>query len=289
MPCRLHIVFFITFASTGNMQTTVIDAKKKRVFFDLKELYRYRDLLFILTYRDIRVRYAQTFLGLAWAVLQPLCILLILTFIFGNIIPVDTLNIPYPLFAISGMAGWTYFSFVMSQAGDSIISHQSMIQKIYFPRILIPFSKAMTGLIDFAISLLFVLVLLIYYRHSPGASLLYLPVFVLLTLITSLAAGIWISALTVRFRDFKHIVPFIVQLGLYATPVGYPSSLVPEKYQMIYFLNPMAGIVEGFRWCLLNTAAPPQHIWISFAVVFLLFISGLFYFKKMEYIMADIV
>lgn len=271
----------------------VVDANKKGLKLNIKELFQYRDLFLILAYRDLRVRYAQTFLGLLWAVIQPLATLIIFTLVFGRAMDVNTGGIPYPLFAVCGMAAWSYFSFVLSQSGNSIITSQEMVKKIYFPRLVIPLSKALVGFVDFTIALVFIIVLLFYFGITPSSNLIVLPVFILLTIISALSVGIWLSALTIRYRDFQHIVPFMVQFGLYATPIGYPASLVvdnlPSWATILYYLNPVAGIVEGFRWCILGGAPPDMYTYISFVVVFILFISSLFYFKKVERVMADIV
>ncbi len=271
----------------------VVDAEKKGLSLDLNELFHYKDLFLILAYRDLRVRYAQTYLGLIWAFLQPATTLLIFTIVFGRAVKVDTGNIPYPVFAICGMASWAYFSFVLNQAGNSIITNQEMIKKIYFPRLVIPLSKALVGFVDFAIALLFLIVLFIIYQLIPAGPIYYLPLFVLITIISALAVGIWLSALTIRYRDFQHVVPFLVQFGLYATPVGYPSELIidnlPKWGTFIFFLNPMAGAVEGFRWALLGGHPPSDFMYLSFAVVIVMFVSGLYYFKSVEKVMADIV
>jgi lipopolysaccharide transport system permease protein len=277
------------------MSKLVIDASQKGIGLNFKELYRYRDLFWILAYRDLRVRYAQTFLGLLWGIIQPLATLLIFTLIFSRVVRVNTGSIPYPVFALSGMTAWTYFSFVMNQAGNSIISAQGMIQKIYFPRLIIPLSKAVVGLADFGISLVFLGALLIWFRVLPGWEVVFLPVFILFTLMAALGIGIWLSALTIRYRDFQQIVPFMVQFGLYATPVGYPASLllvnekVSQWVKVLYFLNPMAGIAEGFRWSLIGGTLPLLYVYLSLAMAVFLLISGLFYFRSVEKVMADIV
>lgn len=275
------------------MSRLVVDAGKTGINLNLKELFHYKDLFLILAYRDLRVRYAQTFLGLLWAVLQPLATLIIFTVVFGKVAKVDTEGIPYPLFAVCGMAAWSYFAFVLNQSGNSIIGAQEMIKKIYFPRLVIPLSKAVVGFVDFIIAFIFIIVLLLYYGFLPSANIIYLPIFILLTIISALAAGIWLSALTIRYRDFQHIVPFIVQFGLYATPVGYMAHDVianlPEWGTFLFYANPMAGIVEGFRWSILGGRPPVIYAYISFSVVLLLFVSGLYYFKRVERVMADIV
>lgn len=275
------------------MTVTIIDSTQKRVSLNFKELYQYRDLFLTLTYRDLRVRYAQTALGLLWALLQPLATLLIFTLIFGKGIEVDTNGIPYPLFALCGMSVWTYFSFVMSNSGNSIIAAQDMIKKIYFPRLIIPLSKAVVGLVDYFIVTTFLIFFFLYYEITPSVNVVFFPVFVLLTVISSLSVGIWLSALTVRFRDFQHLVPFMVQFGLYATPVAFPSSLIIERMPnwigMAYYLNPVAGIVEGIRWSLLGGTTLHSYSYISLGIVLLLFVSGLYYFRKVEKTMADII
>ena len=275
------------------MHKTVVDAEKQKLSLNLRELFQYRDLFVILAYRDLRVRYAQTFLGFFWAFLQPAATLLIFTVVFGRAVKVDTGGVPYPLFAIAGMTAWTYFAFVMNQSGNSIIGAQEMVKKIYFPRLVIPLSKAVVGFVDFAIAFLFLAVLMVIYKFVPSWNIVYLPIFILLTIISSLAVGIWLSALTIRYRDFQHVVPFLVQFGLYATPTAYPAETIinnlPDWAVVLYYMNPMAGVVEGFRWSILGGAAPSDYAFISFALIAILFVSALFYFRKVERVMADIV
>ncbi len=275
------------------MMHLVVDAHKRPSLLNLGELRQYKDLLYILAYRDLRIRYAQTLLGLLWALLQPLATLTIFTIVFGRAVKVDTGDIPYPLFAVTGVAAWTYFAFVMKEAGNSVIAAQQMVKKIYFPRLVVPLSKALVGFVDFGIALFFVAVLMIYYGYMPSSSLIFLPVFVILNLLAALGAGIWLSALTIRYRDFQHIVPFLVQFGLYATPAAYPAKAVlqslPEWLVTLYYLNPMAGIIEGFRWTLLGGDPPSAFAYLSFGLIFILFFSSLFYFKRVERVMADIV
>ncbi|CAN0496993.1 unnamed protein product, partial [Scytosiphon promiscuus] len=199
------------------MNHLVIDADKKGVSLNIKELYQYKDLFFILAYRDFRIRYAQTFLGFLWAFLQPFATLLIFTIVCGKAAGVDTGEVPYPLFAVCGMTAWSYFAFVMAQSGNSIISAQAMVKKIYFPRLVIPLSKALVGLVDLGIAFIFLIIALIYYGIMPSINIIYLPLFVVIALMAALGGGIFLSALTIRFRDFQHIVPFMVQIGLYAT------------------------------------------------------------------------
>jgi lipopolysaccharide transport system permease protein len=275
------------------MARIVVDANKSTFSLNLKELFSYRDLFLILAYRDLRVRYAQTFLGLAWAIVQPLLTLLIFTLVFGHFVKVDTGGLPYPVFALCGMIAWTYFSFVMNQSGNSIIGAQELVKKIYFPRLIIPLSKAVVGLVDFCIAFVLLLMLILFYNVSISVNILMLPVFIILTILSALAAGLWLSALSIRFRDFQHITPFLVQVGLYATPIAYPGEVVigslPDAAVFLFYLNPMAGIAEGFRWSILGSGTLHGVSFISFAMVLVLFVSGLIYFKRVERVMADIV
>ena len=267
---------------------TVIEPKKGWSILNFSELYRYRELLWTLTYRDFRVKYAQTILGFVWAFINPLFTLVILSFVFGTVAKVDTGGVPHVIYTIAGMCGWTYFSKVFEQAGSSIIGAQNMVKKIYFPRIIIPTSKAITALIDFGIVLLCLAILMIVYKFPPASTIVYMPIFIIIAIVSGLTAGIWMSALTIRFRDFQHITPLLVRVGMYATPIAYPASAVPEKYQMLFYMNPMAGVVEGMRWSIIGGTPPNAYSYISFALIFLLFFAGLFYFSKVEKVMADI-
>lgn len=271
---------------------TIIGTSDKKGLLNfnwLKEIYQYKDLFYTLAWREFRIRYAQTFLGFLWAFLQPVATLFIFFFVFGKAIKVDTGSIPYPVFAMVGMTAWTYFSFVVSNAGKSLVSESSMIKKIYFPRLIIPLSKAFVGLIDFGVSFIIAFILMLYFGVSVSANIIWLPFFLLMIILFGLGAGIWISALSVRYRDFQHVVPFLVQIGLYATPVAYSGSLIPEKYHLLYFMtNPLAGMVEGFRWCVLGTGSLQYTLLFSSLVIFLIFISSLIYFRKVEKVMADI-
>jgi lipopolysaccharide transport system permease protein len=259
---------------------------------DFRELYQYKDLFLMLTWRDFRVRYAQTTIGLLWALIQPLLTLAILTLVFGNFIQVQT-NVPHVLFTMTGMAIWTYFAYVIANSGASIIANQGMVKKIYFPRLIIPLSKAAVGMIDFAISLVIMIVLMIYYGIMPSSNVWLAPVFLLIGILAALGFGIWLSALTVRYRDFQHVVPFIVQIGLYVTPIAYPAEFavqqLPKWAATLYFLNPMAGVVQGFRWAMFGGQMPGDMMYISFAMVIVVFVSSLWYFRKVEDDMADYV
>lgn len=273
-----------------NSGQTIIEPGRNPFKVDFPELYRYRELLWTLTYRDLRVKYAQTAIGVLWAFLNPILTLLVLSFVFGTIAKVETPGrVPHLLYTIAGMCGWTYFASVAAESGDSIIGAENMIKKIYFPRLVIPLSKALTAFIDLAVVLGCLATLMIYYGVTPGRSLLYLPLFLLMAVLCGLAAGIWLSALTIRYRDFRHVVPLLLRMGMYAAPIAYPASLVPAEYRALYYANPLAGVVEGLRWSILSGPPPHPYIYNSFIFVFIVFIGGVVYFNKMERVMPDIV
>ncbi|MEM8527032.1 MAG: ABC transporter permease [Bacteroidota bacterium] len=256
-----------------------------------KELFAYRELLFTLAYRDIRVRYAQTAVGLAWAVVNPVLQILLLSFVFGTIAKVGTgdSDIPHIIYTTAGMCGWVYFANVLTGASTSIIGAQAMIKKIYFPRLILPLSKALTGFIDLAVMLVIIFLLILIYGLPLSPNLIYLPIFLSIAVLSGLAFGIWLSALSIRYRDFTQITPLLLRLGMYATPIAYPASAVPEKYQLVFYLNPMTGVIEGVRWCFVGGTAPSEYIYLSFFLIVGLFISGMFYFFKIERSIADIV
>ncbi|MGB3525234.1 MAG: ABC transporter permease [Flavobacteriales bacterium] len=260
---------------------------------NLRELYDHRDLFLTLSYRDLRVRYAQTSLGLLWALVQPLVTLLILTLVFGRAVKVETGGIPYPLFAVTGVSAWTYFAFVLKESGSSIIGAQEVVRKIYFPRLVIPLSKAAVGLMDLVVALLVMLVLFAYYGHTLHWGMSIALVYLFGIIVASLGIGLWVSALTIRYRDLQHVVPFAIQFGLFVTPVAYPTasitSTLPLWGQVLYFINPMAGLVEAYRWSLLGIGDPSGLCFISFFVTLVLFVTGVLYFRRMERTVADMI
>ncbi len=265
----------------------ILEPRKSYFKVDLKEIYRYRELLWMLTWRDIRVQYAQTYVGLIWALLNPLLTLLVLSFVFSVIAKVDMQGTPPLVFTIAGMCGWTYFSTVVSQSGTSLVQAQNMVKKIYFPRLIIPLSKGLLAMMDLAIVLFCLFVLMCYYRQLPSSNVLFLPLFVGLAMGIGLGMGIWISALTIRFRDFFHITPLLLRIGLYATPVAYPLDAVPPGWRWLVAMNPLTGIIVGIRWSLLGTGALPwSAILISISSVTVLLLSGIFYINKLEPLMA---
>ncbi|MCS6917546.1 MAG: ABC transporter permease [Chitinophagales bacterium] len=269
---------------------TVISAKQRGLGLNLPELFRYRDLLFLLAYRDYRVRYAQTLLGFAWAFVQPLLTLIVFILVFNKAARVETGDIPYPVFVMTGMWAWSYLSFVLTQAGQSLVTSSHLITKVYFPRLLIPLGKSLVAFIDFSVTFLFLVFLMILYRYVPSGNIITLPFWIIALVALSLAAGIWLSALTIRFRDVQLVIPFLVQMGLYFSPVAYPSSRIPEQYHGLFYLNPMASVIDGFRWALLGTPLPDTgYLVYSFGFILILVISSIYFFKRTERIVADII
>jgi lipopolysaccharide transport system permease protein len=270
-----------------------VDAARWSALPDLRELLAHRDLFLTLAIRDLKVRYAQTVLGLAWAVVQPLATLVVLSLIFGRAVKVDTGQVPYPLFAIVGISVWSYFSFVLKESGGSVIGAQEIVRKIWFPRLIIPLSKAAVGFVDLLVALVMVLVLMAWYGFVPGGHLLFVVPYLLAIILVAVGLGIWISALTIRFRDLQHVVPFLIQFGLFATPVAYPCRIItgslPEWAQAIYFLNPMAGAVEGWRWSVLGVGDPGGLCWLSLASGLFIFLTSLLGFRSIERVVADLV
>jgi lipopolysaccharide transport system permease protein len=257
---------------------------------NLRDLWEYRELLGFLVWRDIKVRYKQTALGAAWAILQPVLTMLVFSVFFGRLAKVPSDGIPYPVFAFAALLPWQLFAYALTESGNSLVSNQNLITKVYFPRLVIPIAAVLAGLVDFAIAFLVLLVLMFYYGIVPTAAVALLPLFLLLAVATALAVGLWLSALNVKYRDVRYTMPFLVQFWMFATPVAYPSSLVPEPWRALYGLNPMAGVVEGFRWALLGKAqSPGVLLWVSVAAVIVLLVGGLRYFRRTETTFADVV
>jgi lipopolysaccharide transport system permease protein len=266
-----------------------IEHSRGWVSLRLGELWKYRELLYFLVWRDIKVRYKQTALGAAWAVLQPLLTMIVLTVFFGRLAKIPSNGVPYPLFAYTALLPWQLFAFALTESANSLVGNQSLITKVYFPRLIVPLASVLAGLVDFGISFVVLLILMSYYRIVPTATIVVLPLFIILAVATALSVGLWLSALNVQFRDVRYTIPFLTQFWLFATPVAYPSSLVPERWRVWYGLNPMTGVVEGFRWALLGKArSPGTSLWVSVLVVVLLLVGGLAYFRRMESTFADI-
>ena len=269
---------------------TVIEPRRAWRLLDFRELWAYRELLWVLAGRDIRVRYKQTVLGAAWAVLQPVMTMLVFSVFFGDLAKVPSDGIPYPVFAFAALLPWQLFARSLTESGNSLVGNQSLITKVYFPRLVIPMSAVLAGLVDFAIAFVVRVGMMWYYAIVPTIAVLLLPLFVLFTVVTALAVGLWLSSLNVKYRDVRHSIPFLAQFWMFATPVAYPSSLVPESWRALYGLNPMAGVVEGFRWALLGKSeGPGPMVAVSAAAVAVLLIGGLMYFRRVERTFADVV
>jgi lipopolysaccharide transport system permease protein len=256
----------------------------------LAELWEYRELLYFLVLREIKIRYQQTALGVAWAIIQPVFTMVVFSIFFGRLARVPSDGVPYPVFAFCALLPWQLFAFSLAESSNSVVSNQRLVTKVYFPRLVMPLAALGVGLIDFAITFILLLLLAGYYGIVPGLPLLTIPLWTLLAVMTALAVGLWLSALNVRYRDVRHTVPFLIQIWLFATPVAYPTSLVPEQWRALYALNPMVGVVDGFRWALLGTSDPPRlTAAVSVVTVMLLMTGGLFYFRRMERTFADLV
>jgi len=270
--------------------TVIIRPSSGWVPLNLAELWEYRELLYFLTWRDIKVRYKQTVLGVAWAVIQPLGMMLVFTIFFGHLVGVPSDGLPVPIFAYTALLPWQLFSRALTDASTSLVVNERLITKVYFPRLLIPVSAVLASLVDFAIAFVLLLGMMVFYGIVPTGSVLMLPLFVLLALMTALGTGFWLSALNAQYRDVRYTLPFLTQFWLFATPVVYPSSLVPEQWRLLYGLNPMTGVVEGFRWALLGkTGAPDVMLAVSAIAVLATFIGGLYYFSRVEETLADVV
>jgi lipopolysaccharide transport system permease protein len=271
------------------LPTLVIRPPRKWLPVDLRELWAYRELVTSFTLRDIKLRYKQTGLGIAWAVLQPLLTMVIFTVFFGGLAKIPSDGVPYPLFVLAALLPWTLFAEGLTRSTTSMVTNSNIMTKVYFPRLIMPLSSIISPLVDFGVSFIILIAMMVYYGFVPTINIVFLPLFLLLALATSLGVGLWLSALNVKYRDFQYTVPFIIQIGMFASPVVYASSLIPESLRVWYGLNPMAGVIEGFRWALLGTGAPSAMVLVSVGMVIVLLISGMFYFRRMEQYYADIV
>jgi lipopolysaccharide transport system permease protein len=276
-------------ASHGEAESVHIAPGRNWAALRLDELWEYRELFYFLTWRDIKVRYKQTVLGAAWAVLQPFCAMVVFSVFLGRLARVPSDGVPYPVFAYAALLPWNYFAGALAQSTDSVVGSAQLVRKVYFPRLVMPAAGALSGLLDFAIAFTVLLLMMVYYGLRPTPAVLLLPAFVLMALVTALGAGIWLSALNVEYRDVRYVVPFLTQFWMFATPVVYPSSLLAEPWRTIYGLNPMVGVVEGFRWAMLGTAVPSRMLAVSALVSVLVFVSGAYYFRRVERTFADVV
>jgi len=256
---------------------------------NLRDLWVYRELVFFMVWRDVKVKYKQTLLGMAWAVIQPVMTMLVFTFLFGTVAKLPTDGIPYPVFSFTALLPWGLFVTALNQGSRSLVAHNNMVTKIYFPRLILPMSAVLAGLVDFAIAFVILVALMAYYHVTPAWNLVWtLPLFLLLALVAALGVALWLSAINVKYRDVNQALPFLTQFWLFATPVAYSSSVISSKWQIVYSLNPMAGVVNGFRWALLGSGnGPDAALWVSAAISILVLVTGLFYFRSTEKTFAD--
>lgn len=276
--------------SSLQITPTVYEHTRGWLSLNLHELWNYRELLVFLTWRDIKVRYTQAALGVGWAILQPLLTMVIFSVIFGNLAKLPSDGIPYPIFSFAALLPWQLFAGALQRAGTSLVTNNNLLTKVYFPRLVIPMSAVAAGVVDFGISFLVLLGLMLYYGIMPTWAILTIPLLVALALLTALAVSLWLSALNVQYRDVQHMIPFLIQAWMYASPVAYSSGLVPGGvWRALYGLNPMAGVIQGFRWALLGAEAPDELMVVSVLIVFIMLVSGLYYFRRMERVFADIV
>lgn len=272
------------------LQTVVIQPSRGWLKLGLKEIWSYRELLYFLIWRDVKVRYKQTALGAAWAIIQPFFTMIVFSLFFGGLAKVPSDGVPYPIFSFTALVPWTFFANGLSLSANSLVSSAQLVSKVYFPRLIVPSATVLSGLIDFALAFVVLIGMMLVYGIVPTARIIYLPIFLLLALIASLGAGLWLSAINVQFRDVKYVVPFLTQFWLFITPIAYASSLLSEPWRTLYGLNPMAGVVEGFRWALLNTNTDPSGITLMSGVAaVVMLITGAFYFRRMERTFADVV
>jgi len=272
-----------------SVQVIRIEPSKGWVALQLKELWAYRELLYFLVWRDVKVRYKQTALGAAWAIIQPVFTMIVFSLFFGRLAKIPSDGIPYPIFAYAALVPWTFFSHGLSQASNSLVGSSNLLKKVYFPRLSVPIASVLSGLIDFLIAFIVLLGMMLYYGIHPTLNVIWLPFLLLLTVITSLGVSLWLSALNVHFRDVRHVLPFLTQFWLFATPIAYPSSLLSEQWRTLYSINPMVGVVEGFRWALLGVeTAPGPMLIVSSLVALALLVGGVFYFRRLEKTFADV-
>jgi homopolymeric O-antigen transport system permease protein len=269
---------------------TVLRPTHGWVNLGLRGLYDYRELLLFLTWRDIKVRYRQTFLGAAWAIVQPLASVAVFMLVFFKLAKVPSEGVPYPLFALTGLLPWQLFNYALTRASISVVANNNLVSKVYFPRLVVPVSAVLSGLVDFAVAFVVLLLAMLYYGFPMGWHLVAVPLVMLFALLTALAVGLWLAALNVRYRDIQQVIPFLAQFWLYATPIGYPSSLIPARFRLVIGLNPMAGVVEAFRWALLGL--PPSSVSLMILSAFVVIfgcVGGAAYFRRVEKTFADII
>ena len=274
----------------SNSTTTIIEPIKGWAPVDLKKIWNYRELLYFLTKRDIKVRYKQTVLGGLWAIIQPVFTMIVFTILFGRLAKIPSDGIPYPIFVYAGLLPWNYFANALSASGNSLVGSANLITKVYFPRLIVPASASLAGLLDFFVAMIVLGGLMIYYQFLPGLGILLFPFLVGLTFLCAMGAGLWLSALNVQYRDIRYVIPFLIQLWMFVSPVIYPVSMINKQYQWLLALNPMGGVIKAYRASLLGHLPIDWFfLGISTAIIFVLFISGLYYFRRMEKVFADVV
>ena len=275
---------------TNTQEVLVIEAGRAERHY-WKDLWRYRELFFFLAWRDILVRYKQTVIGLAWALLRPFLTMLVFTLVFSKLAKLPSDGVPYPILVFAALLPWQFFSNALTGAGESLISNASMISKVYFPRLVVPASAVIVSFVDFLISGIILVGLMLWYGFAPSWRILALPLFVFVAFAAAMGAGLWVAALNVKYRDFRVIVPFVVQFGLYVSPVGFSSGIIPEKWRLLYSINPMVGVIDGFRWAILggNSQLYIPGFLFSLALVAIIFITGIYYFRKTEKTFADVI
>jgi len=277
-------------AVKSDLKTIIIKPSTGWAALDLKDLWIYRELVYFMTWRDLKVRYKQTLLGASWAVLQPFLTMVVFSIFFGGLAQVPSDNVPYPIFSFTALLPWTLFSKALLDASKSLVSSSHIITKIYFPRIILPLASILAGIVDFFIAFVVLLGMMVFYKIAPTTNIWTLPLFLLLALITALGVGLWLSALNVLYRDINYATHFITEFWMFVTPIAYSSTMIPDKWKMIYSLNPMAGVVNGFRWALLGIGeGPGADLMVSVVVAIVILISGLIYFKRTERLFADMV
>jgi lipopolysaccharide transport system permease protein len=276
--------------SDSQLAITVIRPSRGWISLNLRDIWEYRELLYFLTWRDIKVRYKQTVLGAAWAIIQPFFTMVVFSLFFGKLAKMPSDDIPYPIFSYAALVPWTFFANGLSQSSSSLVGSANLIKKVYFPRLVVPISSVISGAVDFVLAFIVLLGMMLYFDIVPTWNVIWLPLLLLLALVTALGVGLWLTAMNVQFRDVRYTVPFLVQAWMFATPIAYPSSLLDEPWRTLYGINPMTGVVEGFRWALLGTqTAPGPIILVSALVAVGLLVSGAFYFRRMEKTFADVV
>jgi lipopolysaccharide transport system permease protein len=285
----MQVPSVVSASEQGEITHVHIEPYQGRVPLNLKEFWRYRELLYFLVWRDIKVRYKQTLLGAAWAIIQPFFTMVVFSIFFGRMAQMASNGYPYPIFSYTALLPWTYFSGALSLAANSLVGSGGLITKVYFPRLIVPVASVLSGLVDFAFAFLVLIGMMIFYGYAPTIYTILLPLFLLLALTTALGVGLWLSALNVKYRDVRYLIPFLTQFWLFATPVVYPSSLLSEPWRTIYGLNPMVGVVEGFRWALLGDKPPELMILASVIVSIIILVSGVIYFRRTEDTFADLI